>query len=244
MPIQPIAAPRLYERIADAIGTLIDAGEFAPGARLPGERELARRLRVSRTSLREALSALELAGRVDIRMGSGVYVRAARAKRPSRLRGAPKSEASPFDVLHARQVVEAETAALAARNATTAQVAGIAEAFDRLAADMRANRARSEGDRLFHLRIAEAGGNGALAAIVRDLWEAHRRPLDARLEALFVTLERRRDNIAEHRAILDAIRARDPVAARGAMRRHLQNAQRQRLALLRERAPRRRGPPA
>ena len=74
MSIQPIAAPRLYQRIAEAIAGLIDAGEFAPGDRLPAERDLARKLRVSRASLREALSALELDGYVEIRVGSGVYV--------------------------------------------------------------------------------------------------------------------------------------------------------------------------
>jgi GntR family transcriptional repressor for pyruvate dehydrogenase complex len=234
MPIQPIAAPRLYQRIAEAITALIDGGEFPPGDRLPGERELARRLGVSRTSLREALSALELSGRLDIRMGSGVYVKAAPGRKPARTRAARETEGSPFAVLQARRLVEAETAALAARHATPAQLAGIREAFAQLADDMRANRPASEGDRLFHLRIAEAGGNAALAGIVRDLWEAHRRPLDARLEVLFVTDERRRDNIGEHRAILDAIRARDPAAARSAMRRHLANAERQRLALMRE----------
>jgi len=235
MSIKPIAAPRLYQRIAEALGRLIDAGELAAGQRLPGERELARKLGVSRTSLREALSALELEGRVDIRVGSGVYVRAARRSRATRRHADAAEEESPFDVLRARRVVEAETAALAARHATTAQVAAIAEAFAQLAADMRANRARSEGDRLFHVRIAEAGGNRALAAIVRDLWAAHRRPLNARLGALFVTIARRRDNIGEHRAILDAIRAHDPAGARSAMRRHLTNAERQRLALMHER---------
>ena len=100
---------------------------------------------------------------------------------------------------------------------------------------MRAKTTRSEGDRLFHVRIAEAAGNTALAEIVRHLMGRLRHlPLNARLEALFVTMQRRRDNIGEHRRILDAIRARDPGAARVAMRRHLVNAERQRLALLRK----------
>ncbi len=133
-------------------------------------------------------------------------------------------------------MVEAETAALAARHASAAQVAAIEQAFARLAADMRANHAASAGDRLFHVRIAEAGGNGALADIVRNLWTAQRDPLAARMEALFVTGARRRDNIGEHRRILDAIRAHDPAAARRAMRDHLANAERQRLALMRARA--------
>ena len=235
MSIQPIAAPRLYQRIAETIAGLIDAGEFAPGDRLPAERELARKLGVSRASLREALSALELDGYVEIRVGSGVYVRPPRRRRKRAVLADRTGELSPFDTLRARRLIEAETAALAARHASAEQIAAIEMAFVRLAADMGAKKARSEGDRLFHVRIAEASGNTALAAIVRDLWAAWHEPLNARLESLFVTMQRRRDNIGEHRRILDAIRAREPAAARAAMRSHLIHAERQRLAMLRNR---------
>ena len=233
MAIKPIAAPRLYQRIAESIADLIDAGEFAPGDRLPGERDLARKLEVSRASLREALSALELEGYVEIRVGSGVYVRPRRRSRKGAALTGRIGEVSPFDTLRARRLIEAETAALAARHASAEQIAAIESAFAGLAADMRARKARSEGDRLFHVRIAEAAGNTALAAIVRDLWAAWHQPLNARLESLFVTAQRRRDNVGEHRRILDAIRARDPAAARAAMRSHLIHAERQRLALVR-----------
>ncbi len=228
MTLVPIAAPRLFRRIADTLAAAIDAGDFAPGNRLPGERELARRLEVSRSSLREALSALELEGRVEIRVGSGVYVRARHARGAAR-QAAAAASASPFDVLRARRVVEAETAALAARHATPAQLRAIEQAFERLAADMRANRAHSAGDRLFHERIAQASGNTALAEVVARLWSRQRDPLATRMEALFVTGRRRRDNIGEHRRILEAIRAKDSTAARRAMREHLRNAERQRL---------------
>jgi GntR family transcriptional repressor for pyruvate dehydrogenase complex len=232
MAIKPIAAPRLYQHIADEIGRLIDTGEFTPGDRLPGERDLARKLAVSRSSLREALSALEIAGRVTIKVGSGVYVRATRqARRPKT--ASAREEISPFDVLRARRLVEAEAAALAARHATARQLAGIAAAFTRLSAQMIEDRPLPDGDRQFHVRIAEACGNSALAQLVHVLWEERRHPLSARIEALFVTTRRKLDNIAEHRAILDAIRSRDPAGARSAMRRHLRNAERQRLALLR-----------
>ncbi len=233
MSLAPIEAPRLFRRIADALAAAIDVGEFAAGERLPGERELARRLQVSRSSLREALSALELEGKVEIRLGSGVYVCARSARRAPARAAASGQARSPIDVMRARRVVEAETAALAARHAVPAQVRAIEQAFERLAADMRANRPHSEGDRLFHVRIAQASGNTALAEIVASLWDTLREPLATRMETLFVTGRRRRDNIAEHRKILDAIRARDASGARRAMREHLHNAERQRLALLR-----------
>lgn len=226
MSIKPIAAPRLYQRIADEIARLIDAGTFAPGERLPAERTLARQMRVSRSSLREALSALELSGHVEIRLGSGIYVRQGRRAKAR----ADRSGTSPFDVLRARRLVEGETAALAARHATPAQVALMTRSFERLARDMRANRTQSAADREFHLCIARASGNSALALVVERLWAEGGQPLDVRMEELFVTRGRKRDNIAEHRAVLDAIRERDAPAARRAMRRHLANAERQRLS--------------
>jgi len=120
MRIQPIVAPRLYQRIADEIARLIDSGTFAPGERLPAERELARSLNVSRSSLREALGELEMQGRIVVRVGAGAYVGRASRRRASRAARAP--EISPFDVLRTRRIVEVEAAALAARNATPEQL--------------------------------------------------------------------------------------------------------------------------
>jgi DNA-binding FadR family transcriptional regulator len=231
MSIQPIVAPRLYQRIAEEVARLIDAGTFKAGERLPAERELARSLNVSRSSLREALGALEMQGRVVIRIGAGAYV----TKRTTRavVRTPGPDEISPFDVLRTRRLVEVEAAALAARHATRAQVAAMARAFEHLAADMRANRTQSAADREFHMCIADASGNSALAFVIGQLWAEGGQPLNTRFEELFVTRGRRRDNIAEHRAVLDAIRDRNPAAARRAMRTHLANAERQRMVLLR-----------
>ncbi|MCC6198260.1 MAG: FadR family transcriptional regulator [Burkholderiales bacterium] len=230
MPIQPIAAPRLHERIAEEIARLIDEGAFAVGTRLPAERSLARSLAVSRSSLREALGALEMQGRIAIKVGSGAYVTSARARKRPRPPGGVES--SPFEVLRARRMVEGETAALAARHAEPADLRAMSRAFARLAADMRANRMQSPADREFHLCIAAASGNSALARCVERLWEEGSQPLSARMEELFVTRLRKRDNIGEHRAILDAIRDGDAAAARRAMRTHLRNAERQRMVLI------------
>ncbi|MCL4760904.1 MAG: FCD domain-containing protein [Burkholderiales bacterium] len=235
MALRPIAAPRLYQRIAEELDRLIADGTFRAGQRLPAERELARSLQVSRSSLREALGLLEMRGRVAIRVGAGAFVSDASARRA--VDAGRRAEIAPFDVLRTRRLVEVEAAGLAARHATPAQLQALSEAFARLAADMRANRMQSPADREFHLCIAAASGNGALALVIERLWDEGGRPLSARIEELFVTRGRKRDNIAEHRAVLDAIRARDPAAARRAMRTHLVNAERQRMRLLRPGAP-------
>ena len=274
MSIQPIRALRLHERIAQEIGQLIAAGTFKPGSRLPAERQLALSLKVSRSSLREALSALEMEGVIEIRMGSGAYVRRrpadsapATSTGPERLQGrqdgpaedvdaaparsAPETtadgtdsaagaggsvpregELSPFDVLRARRIVEPEVAALAARHATPAQRAAIAQAFEQLQREMRAPGARTLADRDFHVHIARACGNAALTLVVERLWSEGLGPLGQRMEALYVTRGRKRDNIEEHRAILDAVVTGHAAQARQAMRRHLLQAEKQRMRAL------------
>jgi DNA-binding FadR family transcriptional regulator len=82
MPLQTVEPQRLYRQIAEQLRTLISAGEWAVGARLPAERDLARQLGVSRPSVREALIAMEVEGWVEVRTGSGVYV-LDRSKAPS-----------------------------------------------------------------------------------------------------------------------------------------------------------------
>ena len=78
MPLQTVEPQRLYRQIAEQLRSLIASGEFSPGSRLPAERDLAKQLGVSRPSVREALIALEVEGIIDVRTGSGIYVRASR----------------------------------------------------------------------------------------------------------------------------------------------------------------------
>ena len=111
MPFEPIPPRRLFRRIAEQVAAMIEQGELPHGSRLPAERDLAERLQVSRPSLREALIALEIEGLVEVRGGSGVYVRGRRAGAgPS-----PQEAPGPFDIIGARLAVEPECAALAAR---------------------------------------------------------------------------------------------------------------------------------
>jgi GntR family transcriptional repressor for pyruvate dehydrogenase complex len=221
MPFQSIEPRRLYRQIADQIRALIRSGEYATGSRLPPERDLAKQLGVSRPSVREALIALEVEGLVDVRIGSGIYVRAcddASAVAPA------ESEAGPFELLRARHLIESECAALAAKSAKRTQVQAIEAALDDMEREMTDGMQPLPGDRLFHLRIAEATGNGALVHVVRMLWEERAGPLYKQLEHHYDSPELWRAAMAEHRAVLKAITARDSRGARAAMRRHLNQA--------------------
>jgi DNA-binding FadR family transcriptional regulator len=221
MPLQAVEPRRLYRQIADQIATLIRRGEYKPGDRLPPERDLAVRLGVSRPSLREALIALEVEGYVEVRIGSGVYV--ADAQKEARRQVLPP-DSGPFELIDARRLIESECAALAARHATAAQLRQMKSALASMSRDRSKHVVPLDGDHVFHLRIAEASGNSALALVVRTLWAQRTGPLFLRLEHHFDTPALWSAAIDEHQAVLDAIEARDPAAARAAMRRHLQMA--------------------
>jgi len=222
MPFQSIEPRRLYRQIADQIRGLIRSGEFPPGSRLPPERDLAKQLGVSRPSVREALIALEVEGLVEVRIGSGIYVLV-----PGGAGDAPAANdatAGPFELLRARYVIEGECAALAAKSARKAQVAAIEVAIDEMERERRDGRQPLASDRMFHLRIAEATGNGALVQVVKLLWDERTGPLYQQLEHHYDSPELWTAAMAEHRTVLKAIALRDPAGARAAMQRHLNQA--------------------
>lgn len=222
MPLHAVEPRRLYRQIADQIRGLIKSGEVARGARLPAERVLAKQLRVSRPSLREALIALEIEGLLEVRVGSGIYVRRTGAARDAAvLAGA----SGPFEVMHARWLIEAECAALAAQHATAAQVRGIREAHARLVRETRKGPGHLiplELDRAFHVKLAQASGNSALVLLVETLWDQRVGPLYLALERKFERPSAAAETLREHQAIVSAIARRNPGAARAAARHHMQ----------------------
>jgi DNA-binding FadR family transcriptional regulator len=224
MPLQAVESRRLYRQIADQIAALIERGEYGMGQRLPPERDLARQLGVSRPSVREALIALEVEGYVEVRVGSGVYVVGPRAE--SAVAAELTSDSGPFELIRARWLIEAECASLAAKAATRAQVRAMEEALDAMEAERDRGQMPLASDRLFHLRIAEASGNSALALVVRTLWDQRTGPLFLRLEHHFDTPALWTVAIREHREIVGAIARHDAIAARAAMRRHMNHAAR------------------
>ena len=224
MPLSSIEPRRLYRQIADQIRELVVRGEFVPGARLPPERDLAKQLGVSRPSVREALIALEVEGLVDVRIGSGIYVKSGGNGHVAHANG--DAAAGPFELLRARHLIESECAALAAKSADKAQVAAIDAALDDMERELAGGDMPLVGDRLFHLRIAEATGNGALVHVVKMLWEERTGPLYKQLEHHYDSPKLWRAAIAEHRAVAKAIAARDVEGARATMRRHLDQAYR------------------
>ena len=208
--------PRLYRVVSNRIEDLIRDDNIQPGQRLPSERDLAIKLGVSRTSLREALIALELGGIVEVRGGSGVYV----SERAAPMAPAPAAGPGPFEVLGARRMIEVEVAAMAARNATATAIDAILVAVEQMEKQHEDQVDNEVADRNFHLAIARAAGNSALVGVIEYLWN-QRGTLWHRMTEHFQTEELRRQTLIDHRAILGAIAAHDVAGARQAMRAHL-----------------------
>ena len=222
MPLQTVEPQRLYRQIAGQLRQSISAGEFAVGARLPAERDLAKQLGVSRPSVREALIALEVEGWVEVRTGSGVYV--LERGGAGRNDAVAPTEWGPLELIRARRVVEGEIAALAAVQAKRRDIALMASAIAAMRADADAGRLPLEGDRAFHTAVAQTCGNVVLTETVQSFWDSRRGPLFTRLGGYFETVDSWRAAITEHDLVLTAIRAHDPVAARAAMQSHMDKA--------------------
>lgn len=206
---------RLYHTVANKLLELIDSGIFPPGSRLPGERELAKRFGVSRVSIREAGIALQAQGRVEIKVGSGVYV-LDRSNLP--VYGLPK--VGPFELTEARALFEGEAAALAAPMITDADLAHLEYLIDIMTGDVKADMTPTEADADFHLTIARATNNHAILFVVDSLWKM--REEASKLQNVYKTVcyKNTGDREDEHKIILEALQCRDSSAARAAMRAH------------------------
>jgi GntR family transcriptional repressor for pyruvate dehydrogenase complex len=210
---------RLYRHVIDVLRAEIEGAVLRPGDRLPSEKRLVERFNVSRLTIREAVIGLEILGLVEPRHGSGVFVRSSRVTQAAPTGGL---DIGPVELIEARRIVEVQTAALAALEATDEQIAAMRDILADMDKEERAEgNAEWIADRDFHLAIARASQNAVLAMMVEAMWDLRRRsPLSHEM------LERiaragQTPRIADHHRILEAIEKRDPTAARRAMRAHL-----------------------
>jgi DNA-binding FadR family transcriptional regulator len=229
MPTVPrlTATGSLTDRATEALTRLVTDGEYAAGARLPPELELASRLGVSRTVVREAVSRLKSAGLVESRQGSGVFVREPNLEMRFQLdpRTIRTSAAAVLEVVEIRRALESEAAALAAARHTRAQLAEIKGALADLAREEAAGKDGVRSDMELHRAIARASGNRHFPA----LWDFIGPLLHVAIRATRANEAQRSDFAAqvraEHRALVDAIARRDAAAARVAALRHMDNAE-------------------
>lgn len=208
-------SPKLYRRLVDALLQRFENGEFKAGDRLPTERELADAYEISRTTVREAVVALEMLGIVEMRRGSGIYFLGPTVVATT----ADDLDVGAFELMEARRAYESETAAIAAQRMTPEIIADL----ERLMEQMEGANGleREKADEQFHLAIAHATGNGAMIAVVAALWDMRRRSPLARTMLGRALGPDAHARAHEHAEVVQALRAGDSQAARAAMRHHL-----------------------
>ena len=221
MPIKAIEPRRLYRQIADQLRQLIDSGEFAVGDRLPTERELAEQLGISRPTVREALIALEVEGRIRIRVGSGIYV----TKRPRAPVLTAETDEGPFELLRAREFIEGAIAAEAALHVKQSDIDALDDVLHRMESKRHPTKSTLDLDREFHTSVAAILGNAVLVRFTGQLFDQRINPYFERLSSYFENADSWRTAMDEHRAVRDAIAARDPEKAKAAMQEHLRRSQ-------------------
>jgi DNA-binding FadR family transcriptional regulator len=193
-------------------------GTFVPGSKLPTERDLVQRLAAPRSAIRQALDVLERDGMIVRHVGRGTFLTDAAAQQ---VEGAP-ADTSPAEIMQVRLLLEPQVAALAARVGTQADLDRIVECLDGggAAEDFEGFEA---WDAKLHRAIAQAAHNGLLMNMFDVLNTARALPIWGTLKRRTSSPERRRCYHAEHTAIVDALRDRDPAEAAVSMRSHLQN---------------------
>jgi len=218
-PVRPLA---LKERVISQLTRLIEEGELQPGDQLPSERELSEELQVSRGTVREAVQFLEAVGLVEIRHGSGTFVRL--AADPAKLRGewrewTIRHSKRIRDLLEIRRGLEPFAAELAAQRADPEDLAAMEDALSQMEPATSGPNVTGlvQADAAFHHALCAASQNPALAEFADALGEQLMRERGATWDLP----DRPKRSLVEHRAIYDAVRAGDPKAARKSALDHL-----------------------
>ena len=217
--VEPINSTRIYEEIVRQIRTLISEGKLKSGDRLPPERELAERFKVSRPSVREALRTLESMGLIEIRLGEGTFVREISVDslvEPLAL-VILTQRAAVGELFEARRLLEPPIAGLAARRSTKEEIQEMERILEEQAREVSAGRTGLAQDAAFHAAIAGSAHNRAITRIVHALIDLL---TQSREESLQIPGRPTRSH-QDHRRILEAIQRRDSASAERAMLDHL-----------------------
>jgi GntR family transcriptional regulator, transcriptional repressor for pyruvate dehydrogenase complex len=209
---------RVYEEVARQIERLIQQ-KLKPGDKLPSERELAETLRVSRSSIRDAIRGLELSGLVEPRQGSGTIVREVSANSNPFASALKRRQELVSELLDFRKMLEPPLAARAATHASPEEISEMEEILRRQEEKHLRGDAAVAEDAEFHYNVALASGNSVVLKVIDILMDLLR---DTRARHLQVGGRSQR-SLDGHRRILTAIKQHDSEAAKAAMRRHIED---------------------
>jgi GntR family transcriptional regulator, transcriptional repressor for pyruvate dehydrogenase complex len=225
MPFQKVAPEKLSQSVVRQIEQLILRGILRPGERLPSERDLADKLGVSRPSLRDAIGELAEAGLLTSKAGSGVFVAEVlgSAFSPALVRLFATHDEAVFDYIAFRRDMEGLAAERAARLGSDIDLQVIDAIFRKMEAahQKRDPTDEAELDAAFHMAIIEASHNVIMLHMLRSMFDLLREGVFYNRQVMFRNRITREELLDQHRAMNDAVQARDPVAARTAVEAHL-----------------------
>ena len=215
---QAVEQPRLYVAVATRIAEQIRDAPLDVGAQLPPERDLAKQLGVSRTTVREAMIALETAGLVEVRIGDGTYVSA----KTHTVTATPWETGrdfgpGPHEQFRVRSVIECASAADAALHITDAELADLKRLLDVMAGDL--DGPVSDDYRAdFHELVAKASRNSILLRLVREFWALRSGDMWRTVRDRVVRPEHHVQALHDRIDIYEALCKRDRIGAEAAMR--------------------------
>jgi len=202
--------------------SFIDSGGYTAGDRLPSERELIESLGLTRSALRKGLDALEREGTIWRHVGKGTFISSSESFDVSTGVDKISLEISPIQMMRARLTLEPSIAREAAVNASTEAVRRIIIARQN-AVSATTWKSYEASDDAFHRSIAEATGNVLLLSLYDHLTHVHRSVAWRQVVRNSAKPPREHTSFAEHEHVVEAINARDPVAAHNSMRDHLRS---------------------
>lgn len=214
----PVRRVRVSEAVTERIVTLIKEGELKPGSKLPSESELMRQLNVGRSTVREALRGLAMLGIVSARPRHGTFILSPIDNVVTQQVNSSVVYWAIRDLFEVRAVLEGYAAAEAARHATALQIEEIARAQEALERKVAVRKDYFRDNQRFHEAIAAAARNGVLFFCLRSIIGGLR-DLRRRMHEMLPEFPER--DVADHRAILNAIRDRSPANAARLMAKHL-----------------------
>lgn len=220
---KPVKTRKVSEEIVDQIKDLIIAGKLQPGDKLASERELSETLAVSRTSIREAFSALEMMGIITIRPGEGSFVKqVSYAGLFEPLSFLLHVEVSGItQLLEVRNILEVEIAALAALRATPAALAEIQQTLTEMEAEIAVSGFGDRADIAFHLALAKATANPVLVKVMNTIIDLMTNNFRGLRQRLFWPDSIPAMIYQTHLNIFGAVKAKNPQLAQQYMREHL-----------------------
>lgn len=229
MEFKPIKAKKIYEEIVEQIKDMIARGQLNPGDKLIPERELAERLQVGRSAVREAYRSLEAIGIIEIKPGEGTFVREMGTKSMTDIMSMAilTGKDTIFELLELRKIVEVEATALAAARRTEGDLRNIRTWLDQMKKDLDSGNLGDLADMKFHFALADAAHNSLLIRLMNSISETMKKEMKNVREKLYITPGTPQRLFEQHQVIYAAILKGNVHEARKAMFDHLDSTEKE-----------------